>query len=70
MIMSEFSLSYYEVAEDTMMFAPAECVDISTVETRRREACYAHASQQPALAAARVDFPRRKASSATPKAGA
>lgn len=44
-----FSLYYYEVADDTMMFTPAEYVDISSasVETRRRAACYAHASQQP-----------------------
>ena len=42
-----FALYYYEVAEDTMMFRPAEYVDISTVESRRHAACYAHASQQP-----------------------
>jgi LmbE family N-acetylglucosaminyl deacetylase len=42
-----FALYYYEVAEDTMMFRPAEYVDISEVESRRRAACYAHASQQP-----------------------
>jgi N-acetylglucosamine malate deacetylase 1 len=42
-----FALYYYEVAEDTMMFSPAEFVDISSVESRRRAACYAHASQQP-----------------------
>jgi len=42
-----FALYYYEVAEDTMMFSPAEYVDISSVESRRRDACYAHASQQP-----------------------
>jgi LmbE family N-acetylglucosaminyl deacetylase len=42
-----FALYYYEVAEDTMMFSPAEFVDISAVETRRRAACYAHSSQQP-----------------------
>jgi hypothetical protein len=29
------------------MFSPAEYVDISSVEARRRAACYAHASQQP-----------------------
>jgi hypothetical protein len=29
------------------MFAPAEYVDITAVESRRRAACYAHASQQP-----------------------
>jgi len=42
-----FALYYYEVAEDTMMFRPADYVDISSVEPRRRGACYAHASQQP-----------------------
>jgi len=42
-----FALYYYEVAEDTTMFSPAEYVDISSVEARRRAACYAHASQQP-----------------------
>ncbi len=42
-----FALYYYEVAEDTTMFTPAEYVDISGVEQRRRAACYAHASQQP-----------------------
>jgi len=43
----KFALYYYEVAEDTTMFSPADYVDISTVESRRRAACYAHASQQP-----------------------
>jgi LmbE family N-acetylglucosaminyl deacetylase len=42
-----FALYYYEVAEDTSMFSPAEYVDISSVESRRRAACYAHASQRP-----------------------
>lgn len=42
-----FALYYYEVAEDTTMFAPSEYVDISTVEVQRRAACFAHASQQP-----------------------
>ncbi len=42
-----FALYYYEVAEDTTMFTPAEYVDISGVEQRRRAACYTHASQQP-----------------------
>jgi LmbE family N-acetylglucosaminyl deacetylase len=42
-----FALYYYEVAEDTTMFAPSEYVDISGVEQRRRAACYAHASQNP-----------------------
>lgn len=43
----KFALYYYEVAEDTMMFAPTEYVDISGVETKRHAACYAHASQSP-----------------------
>jgi N-acetylglucosamine malate deacetylase 1 len=43
----KFALYYYEVAEDTTMFWPAEYVDISAVESRRRAACYAHTSQQP-----------------------
>jgi LmbE family N-acetylglucosaminyl deacetylase len=42
-----FALYYYEVAEDTAAFVPAEYVNISSVESRRRAACYAHASQQP-----------------------
>jgi N-acetylglucosamine malate deacetylase 1 len=41
------ALYYYEVAEDSMMFSPAEYVDISGVEERRHAACYAHASQEP-----------------------
>jgi LmbE family N-acetylglucosaminyl deacetylase len=43
------ALYYYEVFEDTMMFSPAEYVDISdaAVESLRRAACYAHASQNP-----------------------
>jgi len=41
------ALYFYEVTEDTMMFSPAEFVDISRVESRRRAACYAHISQQP-----------------------
>jgi LmbE family N-acetylglucosaminyl deacetylase len=43
----QFALYYYEVAEDTTMFAPAEYVDIASVEAPRHAACYAHASQQP-----------------------
>ncbi len=43
----KFALYYYEVAEDTMMFAPGDYVDISSVESRRRAACYAHTSQDP-----------------------
>ena len=43
------ALYYYEVTDDTMMFSPVEYVDISTpdVQSRRRAACYAHASQDP-----------------------
>ena len=43
----KFALYYYEVGEDTLMFSPTDYVDISAVETRRRAACYAHASQTP-----------------------
>jgi LmbE family N-acetylglucosaminyl deacetylase len=43
----KFTLYYYEVAEDTLMFTPTEYVDISEVEQRRRAACYAHSSQEP-----------------------
>ncbi len=43
------ALYYYEVSdgEDTQMFAPTDYVDISMTEARKREACYAHASQAP-----------------------
>jgi len=46
---NKFALFYYEVSdgEDTLMFQPAEYVDISAVEKRKRAACYAHASQSP-----------------------
>lgn len=43
----QFTLFFYQVAEDTLMFSPTEYVDISNVEARRRAACYAHASQNP-----------------------
>jgi LmbE family N-acetylglucosaminyl deacetylase len=43
----KFALVYYEVAEDTMSFTPTDYVDISSTEARRRDACYAHISQQP-----------------------
>jgi LmbE family N-acetylglucosaminyl deacetylase len=43
----KFALYYYEVTEDTTMFSPTAFVDISAVESTRRAACYAHASQQP-----------------------
>lgn len=44
-----FALYYYEVSdgEDTSMFHPAEYVDITAVEPRKKAACYAHASQSP-----------------------
>lgn len=44
-----FVLYYYEVSdgEDTLMFSPAEYVDISAAAERKRAACYAHASQSP-----------------------
>ena len=42
-----FALYYYEVAGDTTMFSPSDYVDISSVESHRRAACYAHASQHP-----------------------
>jgi LmbE family N-acetylglucosaminyl deacetylase len=44
-----FALYYYEVSdgEDTLMFSPTEYVDITSVEQRKRAACYAHASQSP-----------------------
>ena len=38
---------YYDIAEDTMMFTPSEFVNIAAVESQKREACFAHASQQP-----------------------
>jgi N-acetylglucosamine malate deacetylase 1 len=43
----KFAFYYYEVAEDATMFSPTDYVDISSVESRRHAACYAHASQQP-----------------------
>jgi LmbE family N-acetylglucosaminyl deacetylase len=43
----KLALYFYEVAGDTSMFTPTEFVDISGMETTRRAACYAHASQQP-----------------------
>ncbi len=42
-----FALMYYEVAEDTVGFRPDDYVDITGVESARRAACYAHASQRP-----------------------
>lgn len=44
-----FGLYYYEVSdgEDTLMFSPTDYVDIRQTESRKRAACYAHASQSP-----------------------
>jgi LmbE family N-acetylglucosaminyl deacetylase len=44
-----FALYYYEVSngEDTVQFAPTHYVDISGTESRKRAACYAHATQSP-----------------------
>lgn len=41
------ALLYYEVAEDTLMFTPTHTVDVSSVETLRHDACFAHTSQSP-----------------------
>jgi LmbE family N-acetylglucosaminyl deacetylase len=45
----KFALYYYEVSngEDTVQFAPTHYVDISDVAERKRQACFAHASQAP-----------------------
>ena len=45
----KFALYYYEVSngEDTVQFTPTHYVDISATESRKRSACYAHASQAP-----------------------
>ncbi len=45
----KFALYYYEVSngEDTLQFSPTHYVDISDTAARKREACYAHASQTP-----------------------
>jgi LmbE family N-acetylglucosaminyl deacetylase len=44
-----FALYYYEVSdgEDTVQFSPTHYVDITETEPRKRQACYAHASQAP-----------------------
>ena len=44
-----FALFYYEVSsgEDTVQFAPTHHVDITATEPRKRQACFAHASQAP-----------------------
>lgn len=43
------ALYFYEVSngEDTLMFAPTHYVEITPVESRKRAACFAHASQTP-----------------------
>jgi len=43
------ALYFYEVSngEDTLMFAPTHYVDITATQTRKHDACYAHASQSP-----------------------
>jgi LmbE family N-acetylglucosaminyl deacetylase len=44
-----FAFYYYEVSngEDTVQFSPTHHVDITGTEPRKRQACYAHASQAP-----------------------
>ncbi len=44
-----FALYYYEVSngEDTVHFSPTHYVDITQTIPRKRQACYAHASQSP-----------------------
>lgn len=44
------ALYYFEVlsGEQTQLFRPTDYVDISAVTERKRAACFAHASQQPA----------------------
>ncbi len=45
----KFALYYYEVSngEDTLQFTPTHYVDITRTESRKRSACYAHATQTP-----------------------
>ena len=45
----KFALYYYEVSvgEDTMQFVPNRFVDITATQSRKRKACFAHASQTP-----------------------
>jgi LmbE family N-acetylglucosaminyl deacetylase len=45
----KFAFYYYEVSngEDTVHFSPTHYVDITATESRKRQACYAHASQTP-----------------------
>ncbi len=44
-----FALYYYEVSngEDTVQFTPTHHVDITAWEPRKRQSCFAHASQSP-----------------------
>ena len=44
-----FALYYYEVSsgEDTVQFSPTAYVDITATEPRKRQACFAHASESP-----------------------
>ena len=46
----KFDLYYYEVdqGEQTQVFHPTNYVNITDTESRKRAACFAHASQQPA----------------------
>ncbi len=46
----QFALYYFEVltGEQTSQFWPTHYVDITQTETRKRAACFAHASQNPA----------------------
>lgn len=45
----KFALYYFEVltGEQTQNFSPTHFVDITASESRKREACYAHTSQNP-----------------------
>lgn len=45
----KFAFYFYEVSngEDTVQFTPTHYVDISNSVSRKRSACYAHASQSP-----------------------
>lgn len=45
----KFDLYYYEVdqGEQTQVFHPTHYVDITSTESRKKAACYAHASQKP-----------------------
>ena len=46
----KFALYYYEVStgEETQLFQPTHYVNIGATESRKRAACFAHASQDPA----------------------